>query len=109
MDERLDIEKALLVAENAARVGVQIVIEQFSRTTHITMKRGIEEQIPVDTESERAIIRVLDEHFPHYNIHGEELGTRNGDSSYTWIIDPLDGTSNFILGIPQVAVCVSLM
>src|SRR6266498_3755061 len=108
MDERLDIEKALLVAENAARVGGQIVREQFGRTTHITMKRGIEEQIPVDTESERAIISVLNRHFPDHNIQSEELGTRSKDSIYTWVIDPLDGTSNFILGIPQVAVCVSL-
>lgn len=109
MNEGLNIQKALEVAEEAASEGGRIIRECFGKTMHITMKRGIEEQIPVDTESERAIIRVLNDHFPRHRIQSEELGNRSGDSLYTWVIDPLDGTSNFILGIPQVAVCVSLV
>jgi myo-inositol-1(or 4)-monophosphatase len=109
MEGYVNIENALVIAEDAARHGGKVVREHFGKTAHVTMKRGIEEQIPTDIESEKAILEVLEGHFPQHNIHSEELGRRNRDSPYTWVIDPLDGTSNFILGIPQVAVCVSLL
>lgn len=81
MEAYLDIKEALGVAEEAARHGGKVVKEQFGKTTHITMKREIEEQIPVDIESEKAILEVLERHFPHHNIHSEELGRRDRDFS----------------------------
>src|SRR5450755_107694 len=109
MSERLNMQEALQVAEEAARRGGQVIRDYFGKAMRITMKRGIEEQIPVDTESEKAIISVLHDYFPDHRIQSEESGNRSGNSLYTWVIDPLDGTSNFILGIPQVAVCVTLV
>ncbi|MBU0597653.1 inositol monophosphatase, partial [Patescibacteria group bacterium] len=46
---------------------------------------------------------------PKYNIHAEESGKNNNKSDYTIIIDPLDGTNNFALGIPFFSVCIALM
>src|SRR6266699_3937353 len=108
IENQPDTLNALYVAEEAARAGGKIIREQFGKVTHVNMKRAIEEQIPVDIEAEKAILRIIESNFPEHGIRSEELGTKNEDSQYTWIIDPLDGTSNFILGIPQVAVCVSL-
>jgi myo-inositol-1(or 4)-monophosphatase len=61
----------------------------------------------VDHEAEQAIIRVLREAYPGHSILAEESGAR-GESEYQWIIDPLDGTANFLHGFPQYAVAIAL-
>jgi len=61
----------------------------------------------VDQAAEAAIIDVLLKAYPDHAILAEESGTR-GQSEYTWIIDPLDGTTNFIHGFPQYAVSIAL-
>ncbi|WP_333607636.1 inositol-1-monophosphatase [Arsukibacterium sp.] len=63
----------------------------------------------VDKEAEQAIVEVLKKSFPTHGIIGEEHGDYgNSDSEFQWIIDPLDGTSNFIKGIPHFAVSIAL-
>jgi myo-inositol-1(or 4)-monophosphatase len=62
----------------------------------------------VDHEAERAIIRTLHEAYPDHSILAEESGA-SGRSEYQWIIDPLDGTRNFLHGFPQYAVSIALM
>lgn len=66
----------------------------------------------VDKAAEAAIIEVLSEAYPNYGILAEESGVtpaKGGrDAEYQWIIDPLDGTTNFIHGMPQYAVSIAL-
>ena len=62
----------------------------------------------VDTESEQAVVEVLQNFFPDHNIVGEENQYRETDSPYTWFIDPLDGTNNFTKGIPHYSVSLGL-
>ena len=64
----------------------------------------------VDRAAEAAIIEVLLDAFPAHGILAEESGTTAGnpDSEFQWIIDPLDGTTNFIHGFPQYAVSIAL-
>ncbi len=62
----------------------------------------------VDREAEQSIIRTLREAYPDHSILAEESGA-SGQSDYQWIIDPLDGTTNFIHGFPQYAVSIALM
>ena len=62
----------------------------------------------VDREAEQTIIRTLLEAYPDHAILAEESG-RTGQSEHTWIIDPLDGTTNFLHGFPQYAVSIALM
>ena len=64
----------------------------------------------VDRAAEQAIIDVLLKAFPQHGILGEETGSTFGDatSDYQWIIDPLDGTTNFIHGMPVYAVSIAL-
>jgi len=60
----------------------------------------------VDREAEQAIIRTLREAYPDHAILAEESGA-SGSSEHQWIIDPLDGTTNFIHGFPQYAVAIA--
>jgi len=61
----------------------------------------------VDHEAEEAIIRTLREAYPDHSILAEESGA-SGKSEYQWIVDPLDGTTNFLHGFPQYAVSIAL-
>jgi myo-inositol-1(or 4)-monophosphatase len=61
----------------------------------------------IDRAAEQAIVDVLLKAYPDHAILAEESGA-SGESEYTWIIDPLDGTTNFIHGFPQYAVSIAL-
>ncbi len=61
----------------------------------------------VDHEAEQAIIKALLDAYPHHSILAEESGAA-GNSEFQWIIDPLDGTTNFLHGFPQYAVSIAL-
>jgi myo-inositol-1(or 4)-monophosphatase len=64
----------------------------------------------VDRAAEEAIIETLHTAYPQHGFLAEESGatTHDGNDEYTWIIDPLDGTTNFIHGFPQYAVSIAL-
>jgi myo-inositol-1(or 4)-monophosphatase len=61
----------------------------------------------VDRAAEAAIVQTLLEAYPSHAILAEEGGAK-GDSEYTWIIDPLDGTTNFLHGFPQYCISIAL-
>ncbi len=73
----------------------------------VSAKRDKDFVTEVDKAAEAAIIGVLKEAYPAHAILAEESGA-SGDSEYVWIIDPLDGTTNFIHGVPQYAVSIAL-
>jgi myo-inositol-1(or 4)-monophosphatase len=62
----------------------------------------------VDREAEAAIINTLHESYPKHSILAEESGA-SGDSEFRWIIDPLDGTTNYLHGFPQYSISIALM
>lgn len=61
----------------------------------------------VDLAAEQAIIETIHERYPQHGILGEESG-RQGNDEYLWIIDPLDGTTNYLHGFPMFAVSIGL-
>ncbi len=63
----------------------------------------------VDHAAEEAIISVLKEAYPSHGFLGEESGYHDRDAEYLWVIDPLDGTTNFLHGIPQYCVSIALL
>jgi myo-inositol-1(or 4)-monophosphatase len=73
----------------------------------VTAKRQNDFVTEVDKAAENAIIDILRKAYPGHAILAEESGA-DGASEYTWIIDPLDGTTNFIHGFPQYAVSIAL-
>jgi len=77
----------------------------------VTRKRHNDFVTEVDHAAEQAAIEVLRRAYPDHAILAEESGATagsSGESEYTWIIDPLDGTTNFIHGFPQYAVSIAL-
>jgi myo-inositol-1(or 4)-monophosphatase len=62
----------------------------------------------VDQAAEEAIIGIVRHAYPDHGFHAEESGRTEGEAEYVWIIDPLDGTTNFIHGFPQYAVSIGL-
>ena len=62
----------------------------------------------VDREAEMQVMRLLQRAYPDHAFWGEESGRIGGESEYEWIIDPLDGTTNFLYGLPQYSVSIAL-
>jgi len=60
-----------------------------------------------DKDTETLIRAALNEHWPEDGIVGEEHGRKTGSSGFDWIIDPIDGTANFVRGIPQWCVAIA--
>ena len=73
----------------------------------VTTKAANDYVSEVDRAAEDAIVRVLQEAYPSHAILAEESGA-SGKSEFQWIIDPLDGTTNFLHGFPQYAVSIAL-
>lgn len=104
---------ALNIIIKAARRASQIINRASLDIEHVqvTTKRQSDFVTEVDKAAESAIIEVLREAYPDYGILAEESGQSAGNASgseYQWIIDPLDGTTNFIHGLPQYAISIAL-
>lgn len=102
------------IAVKAARRAGQIINRASNdiESLKVASKQPNDFVTEVDRAAEAAIIEVLQEAYPNYGILAEESGStpaRNGgDTEYQWIIDPLDGTTNFIHGLPQYAISIAL-
>ena len=105
---------ALNIAIKAARRAGQIINRASNDLDllKVSTKQPNDFVTEVDQAAEAAIIATLQEAYPQYGIlaeeSGETAGMGKGDSEYQWIIDPLDGTTNFIHGMPQYAVSIAL-
>ncbi|MET0088724.1 MAG: inositol monophosphatase family protein [Candidatus Thiodiazotropha sp.] len=97
------------IAVRAAREAGRIITRSFDRLDRLTIadKGNNDFVTEVDRNSEAAIIEVLREKYPHHGILAEESGQHQGDE-YQWVIDPLDGTTNYLHGFPQFSVSIAL-
>ena len=99
----------LNIAVRAARRAGTIIARSLNRLDEIKVdQKGHQDFVTqVDKEAEAAIIDTLLTAYPDHAVLAEESGSR-GESDYLWIIDPLDGTTNFVHGYPQFAVSIAL-
>jgi myo-inositol-1(or 4)-monophosphatase len=99
----------LNIAVKAARRAGQIINRASMDVSQIqvSVKRQSDFVTEVDRAAEASIIDTIREAYPHHAILAEESG-ESGESDYQWIIDPLDGTTNFIHGFPQYAVSIAM-
>jgi myo-inositol-1(or 4)-monophosphatase len=102
----------LNIAVKAARKAGGVIL-RASRDVDllkVESKRQNDFVTEVDRAAEAAVIGVLREAYPNHSILGEESGLSKGSQAeFQWIIDPLDGTTNFIHGVPQYCVSVGLL
>jgi myo-inositol-1(or 4)-monophosphatase len=100
------VETARMAGERLAlraRAGAEVSISSKSTPTDLVSE--------ADVDSERAIRELLRERRPRDGFVGEEetdVAVESGDSGYSWVVDPLDGTVNFVFGIPQWCVSVAV-
>lgn len=103
MDYREFITKSLLQA-------LDIANKSFGKVSGIT-KTGDNNQVLTETDLKisKLLISSIKQTYPTYNIIDEEAGVINNNSEFTWVIDPIDGTSNFSNGIPFFGIMIGLI
>lgn len=99
----------LNIAIRAARRAGVIISRAQNRLYDLRVsQKGLRDYVTqIDVEAEEAIIETLSHAYPNHAILAEESG-ESGISDYTWVIDPLDGTLNFIHGYPHYAISIAL-
>lgn len=104
------MEPLLNIAVNAARQAGEIIIRHMEQVEHlkITAKNGNDFFSEVDIKAEQSIINNIRKAYPDHSILAEESGTQEGADEITWIIDPLDGTSNYLHGFPFYSVSIAV-
>jgi len=102
--------RELKTAGEAARAGGEVLMKYFRTGVIASHKNDTETYNLVsiaDVEAERAIVDVIRRAFPDHAVLGEESHHDDANSEHLWVVDPLDGTTNFIHGIPHFAVSIA--
>lgn len=94
------------VAVRAARAAGRIHLSRLRRISIVRKSNALDLVTEADREAEEAVIRIIRRAFPSHEILAEETGVSAERSEHRWIIDPLDGTTNYAHGFPQF--CVSI-
>src|SRR3989344_967553 len=98
------------IAQSAAAQAAHIIHKTTGTSEAITEKVSRFDLVTqADLNSEKQILSTLKKSFPRHNFLSEELGLQSSNSEYTWVIDPLDGTSLFTAGLPEYSVSIGLL
>ncbi len=103
-------QATLNIAVTAAHTAGELMRRQFENVSSLPVTRKARHDYvsEVDQACEAAIVREISHYFPDHAFLGEEGGlSGNADSDTVWVIDPLDGTSNYLHGIPHFAVSIA--
>ena len=98
------------VMDKACRKAAKIIIRDFGEIENlqVSLKGPGDFVTASDKKVEKILIDELQKARPSYSILSEEVGEINNDESFKWIIDPIDGTANFLHGIPHFAISIGL-
>lgn len=100
----------LNIATTAARQAGDIIVRNLDQIDHmkVTEKQKNDFFCEVDVKAEQTIINTIHKAYPEHGIIAEESGIRHENADVIWIIDPLDGTSNYLHGFPFYAVSIAV-
>ena len=103
------MEPIIKIAVDAALAGGKIIIQALDRLSSIQVaeKNPNDYVTDIDRRVEKLITNAIKKSYPSHGIIGEEYGETTGDE-YQWIIDPVDGTRNFIHGFPYFAISIGI-
>lgn len=102
----MDLSSIITAAEN----GGKVIKGYFGKALDIEEKTmAADYRTKADTESEKVILKILTSKFSKFNIFSEETGKIDNHSEYTFVIDPLDGSNNFVIGLPNFSVSIGLL
>lgn len=105
----MEIKQIQRVGIAAARNGAQAILDHLGRLTRIDKKGAIDLVTEADLASEAAVIHTIRHAFAGHGILAEESGITAGENGCQWIIDPLDGTTNFAHGLGLFAVSIAFV
>lgn len=96
-------------ARNLAELAGKAILPHFRRSPDIDSKKegGYDPVTEADRAAELAMRRAIEERYPTHGIHGEEFGYKKGDG-LTWVLDPIDGTRGFVMGLLHWGTLVAL-
>jgi myo-inositol-1(or 4)-monophosphatase len=98
------------ILHTALKEAGKILMENFGNITGYSVKESQSSIVTkTDVDSEKRIMEIIRAAFPKHNLLGEETGFQNKNSEYTWVVDPIDGTSNFAAGIPWFGVIICIL
>ncbi|GCE07564.1 inositol monophosphatase family protein [Dictyobacter aurantiacus] len=103
------MQDLLKIASQASIAGGALLRGYFGQELPFREKAGSDIVTEADLASEATIRAILQTACPAFNIFSEEQGLTDKGSEYTWFVDPLDGTHNFVTGIPQFGVSIALV
>ncbi|PZM65206.1 inositol monophosphatase family protein [Paenibacillus dendritiformis] len=107
---RTILHEAKEVAVNAAQAAGAIIKRRFDTMYKVDEKGDAGDVVTeADYEAEQAIVEAIERKFPDHRILSEEAGQLGQDSDWLWLVDPLDGTNNYVIGLPVFAVSITLM
>ena len=103
------MQPLLNIAIRAARRAGEVITRGMNRVHRLDVRaKGQNDFVTeIDMQAEREIIDIIHKSYPDHAILAEESGAR-GENEFVWIIDPLDGTTNFMHGFPQFAVSIAV-
>ncbi|MBL7159416.1 inositol monophosphatase [Candidatus Microgenomates bacterium] len=103
-------DKAFEIAKQAARQAGEFIKSRFLnlKPEEVFKKSKHDLVTSVDRGAEKIILNLITNNFPNHAILSEEAGKKEKKSDYLWVIDPLDGTTNFFIGNPLFAVSIAL-
>ncbi len=104
----MDFSRHKKAALEAARKASKVLQKNFGKIQKTKVKQNKSLVTLVDMESNIAIIRVIKKYFPEHSILSEETPFEDNNSDCKWIIDPIDGTHNFIHGVPFFGISIAL-
>lgn len=106
----MDKDQLLLDALECARMAGKIQLEYFrSSNLEVSAKLNESDIVTVaDKASEAVILDFVHNHYPTHSILSEESGYEKNEGEYQWVIDPLDGTTNFSTGLPEFCVSIGI-
>jgi myo-inositol-1(or 4)-monophosphatase len=93
------------------KVASLLACQQFGKVANSTVKTGDNNQVLTETDIAvgKMLVEAVQREFPEHNIIDEEAGVIDKNSKFTWVIDPIDGTSNFAEGLPHYGIMIGLL
>ncbi len=97
-----------LFAEELAQVAGSIIRRYYRSALAVEEKEDTSPVTQADKEAEEAMRELIHRRYPEHGILGEEHGEENAGSEYRWVLDPVDGTKSFVLGMPLFVTLIAL-
>ena len=105
----MELEARLAFANQIAKAAGKRTLKYFQTTLFDVQKKEDGSPLTIaDQDAERYLRKMIQESYPSDSIVGEEFESVEGSSPYRWILDPIDGTTNFLHGIPHFAISIAL-